>query len=164
MCTIICHDHIFSAKINNKKYMKQQKFCQSVFCAKCLWYCNCYPARLMTFELPDMATNERTAVSLVAHSSLLYWMFLAKPQRTLKLVQSKRWKVKGYTIPNQIDHQHFVGSSRCFKTIISVTFQTHKIHPQPDAVVVGFFFACKDFGIMFNNSFPACAFFFLSQD
>ena len=28
-------------------------------------------------------------------------------------------------------------------------------------VVVGFFLACEDFGRMFDNSSPACAFFFL---
>ena len=28
--------------------------------------------------------------------------------------------------------------------------------------VFGFFLACEDFGRMFNNSFPACTFFFFS--
>ena len=31
-------------------------------------------------------------------------------------------------------------------------------------VVVMAFYSCEDFGRMFHNSFPACAFFFLNGD
>ena len=35
-----------------------------------------------------------------------------------------------------------------------------KMHPPPAAYLIGgFFLVCEDFGRVFDNSFPACAFF-----
>ena len=38
-------------------------------------------------------------------------------------------------------------------------YVTHRLHVVVVLVVVGFFLACKDFGRMFDNSFPACTVF-----
>ena len=48
-------------------------------------------------------------------------------------------------------------------------YQLSELHPHPfgtaeqDGGDGGFFLACKDFGRMFNNSFPTCTFFLLSK-
>ena len=41
-----------------------------------------------------------------------------------------------------------------------ISMNHQKLEEVVVVVVVAFFLACKDFWRMFNNSFPACAFFF----